>query len=157
MSQRLISTKKGKPSLRTFFKIAVLGFFFLSLGVFKMTLGLLKDIDINVITVASTCNDDDLKLAYNQSYGFFDNVPTSQWRIHQEIMSQYNPHKNSSDPLEYVPGHSKSGSHKYNAPAAFYQTNYEPNFSCGFERRVGGNGNGDGPKWVRERKNYFHF
>ena len=26
--------------------------------------------------------------------------------------------------------------------------NYEPNFSCTHERRVGGNGNGDGPKWV---------
>jgi len=26
--------------------------------------------------------------------------------------------------------------------------NYEPNFSCNFERRVGGTGNGDGPKWV---------
>lgn len=26
--------------------------------------------------------------------------------------------------------------------------NYDPNFSCRFEQRVGGNGNGDGPKWV---------
>jgi hypothetical protein len=26
--------------------------------------------------------------------------------------------------------------------------NYEPNFSCQFEKRVGNNTNGDGPKWV---------
>jgi hypothetical protein len=31
-------------------------------------------------------------------------------------------------------------------PSLHRPKNYEPNFSCQFERRVGGNGNGDGPK-----------
>ncbi len=30
----------------------------------------------------------------------------------------------------------------------YHSKNYEPNFSCQFERRIGANGNGDGPKWV---------
>ena len=92
---------------------------------------------------------DDYKLAYDQSHGFFDDIPTNKWRIHQEIVSHYQPHKNPDDPLEFVPGHSKRKAKYFNSPRAFYQTNYEPNFTCEFERRVGGNGNGDGPKWVR--------
>ena len=34
----------------------------------------------------------------------------------------------------------------YIAPLLSIQKNYEPNFICQFEMRIGGNG--DGPKWV---------
>lgn len=90
----------------------------------------------------------DYQLAYDQSFGFFDNVPTDEWKIHQQIHTEYNKHKNPSNPLEWVPGHSTSKNIAFNSARAFYQGNYDPNFSCAFERRVGGNGNGDGPKWV---------
>lgn len=30
----------------------------------------------------------------------------------------------------------------------WFQSHYEPDFSCQFRKRVGGNGLGDGPKWV---------
>jgi hypothetical protein len=34
-------------------------------------------------------------------------------------------------------------------PGTWYQDNYEPNFNCAFEKRIGGKTmNGDGPKWV---------
>lgn len=89
------------------------------------------------------------KLAYDQSFGFFNDKPYHEWRLHQEIVSQYHPHKNPKNPLEFAPGRSVTNNTVFNSPAAFYQTNYEPNFSCAFERRVGaGGGNGDGPKWV---------
>ncbi len=93
-------------------------------------------------------NSKDYQLASSQSYGFFYDVSSEEWKIRQQIISQYNKHKNPDDPLEYVPGHSTRNLHYFNSPHAFYQNNYEPNFSCSFERRIGGNGNGDGPKWV---------
>ncbi len=92
--------------------------------------------------------EDEYKLAKDQSFGFFNDVPSHDWKIHQQIVSQYQPHLNPSDPLQYVPGHSTRNMKYWNSPQAFYQTNYEPNFSCAFEMRIGGNGNGDGPKWV---------
>jgi len=107
-----------------------------------------------VITSATTKvsaveNSDDFKLAYEQSYGFFDSIPTEDWERYQDIVAEYEPFFNPNDPLQYCPGASKRNLEYFNSPHAFWGTNYEPNFSCPFERRLGGpNGNGDGPKWV---------
>jgi hypothetical protein len=102
---------------------------------------------------SSITSHDDNKLAHDQSFGFFNDIPSIQWKRHQHIISQYEKHFNPNDPLEFVPGHSKRKMKYFNSPQAFYQTNYEPNFSCRFERRIGGNGNGDGPKWVCDPHN----
>jgi hypothetical protein len=82
-------------------------------------------------------NTNDYKIASDQSFGFFDDIPSEQWKLYQQIVSEYKPHRDPEDPYK----DSKGG----NTPA-FYQTNYEPNFSCAFERRTGILG--DGGKWV---------
>ena len=99
-------------------------------------------------TTSTIRGSNDFKLANQQSYGFFNDISSNQWLIHQKIVANYQPHSNPEDPLEFVPGHAKRKISYFNSPQAFYQTNYEPNFSCALERRIGGNGNGDGPKWV---------
>ena len=108
------------------------------------------DDDKTIYAPSSTIRgrSNDFKLANKQSFGFFNDISSNQWLIHQEIVANYQPHKNPEDPLEFVPGHAKRKISYFNSPQAFYQTNYEPNFSCALERRIGGNGNGDGPKWV---------
>jgi hypothetical protein len=78
---------------------------------------------------------DDYELSRLQSYGFFDDITSAQWKRKAQIVREYIKHDDINNPLV----------HAHAAPA-FYQTNYEPNFSCGFERRIGGAG--DGPKWV---------
>lgn len=81
---------------------------------------------------------DDYAVASRQSFGFFHDVTEEQWRVHQTIWQQYSKHMYPQQPLRQLP----------TGVTAWYQENYDPNFSCAFERRIGGTGNGDGPKWV---------
>ena len=109
-------------------------------------------------TAESTNNGSSYQLAHDQSYGFFHDVPSHYWRQYQHIVSEYVRHRNPDDPLEYVPTLAKNTERSgWNSEEAFYGTNYEPNFSCPFERRVGFNGNGDGPKWVSFKRDFCHF
>lgn len=98
-------------------------------------------------TTKTTDTDDDYQLAKDQSFGFFADVPSSFWKRHHKIASRYQPHLDAGNPLVFAP----------NSPASFYQTNYDPNFSCSFEVRVGKNGNGDGPKWVCDPHNLIRL
>eukprot|EP00980_Cylindrotheca_fusiformis_P022092 scaffold8976_cov126-Cylindrotheca_fusiformis.AAC.4 len=82
------------------------------------------------------------QMAYDQSYGFFTDITNEHWTLFQQIARDYQPHMYPDDPLRFA------DSARRGTSPSWYQTNYEPNFSCPFERRVGGNGNGDGPKWV---------
>ncbi len=111
-----------------------------------------RDDKLSVVPVGN-----DFQLAKDQSFGFFTDISSNQWKMHQKTVAEYVPHKNPVDPLEYVPGHSIKRGDWVNSARAFYQTNYEPNFSCALERRVGGNGNGDGPKVSRYYHNRFIF
>lgn len=103
----------------------------------------------NTATVAAVA--DEFELAASQSNGFFDDVPAKSWNLYRDIYLQSQNHKDPMNPMD--------GSQKIvnvtpewmNIPATWYQNNYEPNFSCAFEKRIGGeNTNGDGPKWVRQ-------
>ena len=106
-----------------------------------------KQIDDNDVLTNET-----FQLANDQSYGFFHDVTTEQWKLHQLIVSKHERYRNPENPLEFVPGRAKNTRwSSYNSAEAFYGSNYEPNFSCAFERRIGGNGNGDGPKWVSKK------
>jgi len=90
----------------------------------------------------------DYQLANDQSFGFFDDVPESEWKLLSNIVKEHENHAFMDQPLTFNPAWEKRTSKYFSSPRAWYQNNYEPNFSCRFERRIGGNGNGDGPKWV---------
>ncbi len=77
-------------------------------------------------------------LAFQQSYGFFDDISDEDWKMRQAKARNHSHHDGGGDPLRY-----------WNAktPASmFYYYNYEPLFSCPHLHRVGGAG--DGPKWT---------
>jgi hypothetical protein len=85
---------------------------------------------------------EDYQLASSQSHDFFKDTRNADWKLLQEIARSNRPHLYPNNPLKYT-----SEERRGKTPA-WYQTNYEPDFSCQFEQRIGGNGNGDGPKWV---------
>lgn len=80
---------------------------------------------------SSTAADASFKAAREGSDGFFDDIRASDWKLLIE-RTQATPHCKSScepEPAE-----------------AWYQNNWEPNFTCLHERRIGLWG--DGGKWV---------
>lgn len=84
-------------------------------------------------------------LAKRQSFGFFDDIDDENWKRMQDIAGNLVDHKFPNEPSKGLPN---VGNAQFSEAFTWYQTNYEPNFSCAHEQRVGGNGNGDGPKWV---------
>ncbi|KAL3792959.1 hypothetical protein HJC23_010972 [Cyclotella cryptica] len=88
-------------------------------------------------------------LARSQSFGFFDDITEERWMLHQKIYREYTKHKTPDQPLQYNPAVETRKEHWWNSAEAWYQNNYEPSFTCEFERRVYfPNMNGDGGKWV---------
>lgn len=87
----------------------------------------------------ATNNDDDdnedYSMAHEQSYGFFTDMRQKDWLRSQQIVHSMQPNtcgNNCPDGIEKA--------------AVWYQNNYEPEFSCLHERRIGNTG--DGGKWV---------
>jgi hypothetical protein len=79
----------------------------------------------------------DFSLAYDESFGLLDDIPNGTWKKMQERVKRRVNHYYPEDP-----GTWKSQPHYW------YQHNFEPDFTCLHEERIGGNGNGDGPKWL---------
>ncbi len=91
------------------------------------------------------------ELAARQPYGFFDDIPAESWNLHRGIYLQSQNHKYPMNPLKGSQFIANVTPTWQSIPATWYQNNYEPNFNCAFEKRIGGvNMNGDGPKWVRQ-------
>jgi hypothetical protein len=68
------------------------------------------------------------RLAYEQSMGFFDDIPESQWtELYQRRARNATHHLYPKKPLR-----------DWREPAMFYLKNYEPTFTCPQVRRVGG-------------------
>jgi hypothetical protein len=70
--------------------------------------------------------------------------------MHREIYRGINNHRDPDRPLlfsDHDPLDTNNFDPGYRSPRAWWGNNYEPNFGCQFEKRIGGNG--DGPKWVR--------
>ena len=92
-------------------------------------------------------------LAYYQSYGFFDDISTDEWQrlrsiaksggMMSEPRTRFDPHYDHNDDDDNF----------WNAMPSnfFYGHNFDPNFSCRSEVRVGGLG--DGPKFVCDPHN----
>lgn len=97
---------------------------------------------------ACACNTDTHKnnnyeLAKHQSLGFFDDITEPHWELMRDRVRKRVNH--CTNPINYCPQNpnqplleGKSGD--------WYQDNWEPDFTCLHERRIGGMG--DGPKWV---------
>jgi len=111
------------------------------------------DIDASVTSAAATATATapveyrSFDLAQEQSFGFFDDIDEKNWKNLQKIAAEMVDHERPDDPLNYLPA-DNAANKPWDKYFDWYQTNYEPNFSCAHEQRVGGNGNGDGPKWV---------
>jgi len=100
-------------------------------------------------------------LAYDQSWGFFDDIPNDSWRLMKRRVRESIKHLYPENPMK-----------EYWLAWRWYQDNvsivtdsnvfenfhlvlstllndmfqWEPDFTCQHERRVGGTGMGDGPK-----------
>jgi len=120
-------------------------------------------IDVNpTITVGNTTEigDDPFALARSQSFGFFYDITDEHWRLFRKIYMEHENHRYPDKPLTFNPeaktNEARPEIYKnrnsqwsgWSSYAAWYQNNYEPNFSCPFEKRIGEPMNGDGPKWV---------
>jgi len=73
--------------------------------------------------------------AYQQSFGFLDDIPNKSWKLMKERVRNQENHLFPDDPMKETL-----------LAFRWYQDNWEPDFSCQHERRIGGMG--DGPKWV---------
>jgi len=87
-------------------------------------------------------NDDvpvlpDYELAYRESFGYFTNIPSSDWELLRNIT------------LKRVNNHfAKSPLYGAKRPQTWYQNNWDPDFSCRHDTRVPVGYIGDGGKWV---------
>ena len=83
------------------------------------------------------------EMAKRQSLGFFDDITETHWEIMRDRVRKRVNH--CTDPQNHCPKNPNQPILRGQA-GAYYQDNWEPDFTCQFERRIGGMG--DGPKWV---------
>ena len=114
----------------------------------------------NPIIIAKNTTQLPFYLARSQSFGFFYDISNDHWRLYKDIYNTHIDHRYPNHPMTYNPEGTAQNSDPimwsrrnnwpsgYFSYAAWWQNNYEPNFSCPFEKRVGIPMNGDGPKWV---------
>ena len=88
-----------------------------------------ENVNVNKISNVST------RLAYIQSYGFFDDIPDAAWKRMQQRSRMAIRYRNATYP--------EDGSER---PGWWYAHNLQPNFGCFNMERVGGLD--DGPKWT---------
>ena len=87
------------------------------------------------------------RLAYDQSYGFFDDVPEDAWKVAQSIHARMFPNHqdlskfaNGIGDFRKVPALQKSKD--WNA------ANFQEEFHCSLSQRIPTTSDPDGPKWV---------
>jgi Methyltransferase domain len=80
--------------------------------------------------------DSNFSLAFDESLGFFDEIPQTEWTLYKDWARMQVDHRKASDPLE----------HYARNVALWYYNNFYPVFHCPHAKRVWGVG--DGPKWV---------
>lgn len=90
---------------------------------------------------STTTAEDKYAMALEESLGFFDNIPQDDWEVMRNITLRRVNNERKSNPL--------FDSHR---PEAWYQKNWDPDFSCRHDTKVG---MGDGGK-VRT-SNTKHF
>lgn len=95
-------------------------------------------------TVTSPSLMSDFALAKRESLDFFDDIPSSHWKLLKQKVADMSPNYNTW----YLPhpGKASEGDRRNKKDGFFYQNHYEPEFVCLHERRVGKLG--DGGKWI---------
>ncbi len=86
-----------------------------------------------------TSSREDYKLAQNESHGFFKDIPSSVWRAKKERVRNQ-PHHNDQE-LGI-----RSKYTNRNSPSIWYEHNWQVNFDCSSEKKIGGTS--EGSKWV---------
>ena len=89
-------------------------------------------------SIAGGGGEDDYRLAREESLGFFRDVPSESW-IRRKLITHNRTHQMNK----------KLPRSPYKRPKmiqAWYQLNWDPDFSCFYEDSIGGNS--DGHKWV---------
>lgn len=79
-------------------------------------------------------HNNNYELAKEESLGFFDDMDADRWNLHKQKVKKMSPN--------YHPYWNR---HRKDA-GMFYQSNFEPDFNCEHEMRIGVMG--DGGKWV---------
>lgn len=140
-------TLSATQCLKFFFYLAIVTYI---LFLFSMTKNIQVGAPPPMISYASQATTlHDTQLSTSQSYGFFDDIPLKSWELLRDIYMQVDNHREPDRPLlfsDYDPPFPDDYNPGYRSAHAWWGNNYEPNFSCQFEKRIGGNG--DGPKWV---------
>jgi len=77
----------------------------------------------------------DFELAYRESLGFFDDIPSHTWKLMKQRIGH----------LHSIPGFSQTD-YRNKYPGFYYQYHNEPDFTCQHEMRIGNQG--DGGKWI---------
>jgi len=86
-------------------------------------------------------NSNNADVAKRESLGFFDDIPSPTWDRMKAKVKDMSPNFNTY----YLP-FKDGGDARVRKPGTFYQNNYEPDFVCQHERRIGKLG--DGGKWI---------
>ncbi|CAB9507752.1 Pfam:DUF672 [Seminavis robusta] len=98
--------------------------------------------DFGVSRIATTdetlpaLHHNEFHLASYQSYGFFDDISSKDWKLYKQRFQTHHDH----------PDEKRPNPRPNIMPAVYYMNNYDPLFTCPHPRRVGGQG--DGPKWT---------
>eukprot|EP00558_Chaetoceros_sp_UNC1202_P003000 CAMPEP_0197236244 /NCGR_PEP_ID=MMETSP1429-20130617/3425_1 /TAXON_ID=49237 /ORGANISM="Chaetoceros sp., Strain UNC1202" /LENGTH=324 /DNA_ID=CAMNT_0042694999 /DNA_START=107 /DNA_END=1081 /DNA_ORIENTATION=+ len=87
----------------------------------------------------TTTNEDRFSLAKKESLGFFDDIDSTDWRRLKERFQSTRPNALFDQKDEIYQEHAKQAN-------IFWVENYDPEFTCQHERKVGPLG--DGGKWV---------
>lgn len=91
-------------------------------------------------TISSNAYDFDI--AKRESLGFFDDIPSQTWLRMKDKVKDMSPNFNKF----YLPFTEGRTDRRVKKPGNFYQNNYEPDFVCQHEKRIGRLG--DGGKWI---------
>jgi len=81
----------------------------------------------------------DFKLAFDESLGFFDDIPSHIWMQKKQRVKDQPKHNDEQLGL-------RSKYMNRNHPSAWYQHNWDAEFTCPHERKIGGVS--DGSKWT---------
>jgi hypothetical protein len=84
-----------------------------------------------------SATDSSFHLAYEQSFGFFDNIPNAEWEQHFMQRARQSEH------YRYPQDHDRYSS---NQSASWIFSNWDPYFTCPHTKKIGGLGGGS--KWI---------